>query len=862
MRISHSRIISALLVLTFSCQDISWANQDTLQAELRITRDDFKLAFDVACKVDKAKKIAELIDERAPEMTIEKIRALERSRADALKGVSFLKSGHKDEVLMQIGADPGVVLRYCLKDIGVSVPSGFISAEYWGLDTDYKDRKLSRQLILTRTLQGKLIINTKALPDAAALSWRTSSSGASPNGPSLYTHNFKRSRNPEVPPKVMRLMQELKALRPREKLDLLLQAHELDPKNIVVMNNIAQTCLTLRRYREAKEWANKSIQIAQNLPSQYRDFAIHNQSVAYGILSKLYLTLGRPQEALKAADEHIRLAPRGPIGYGQKASALLALGRPQEALKEADESIRLAPRDPIGYGQKASILLALGRPQEALKAADEHIRLAPRNPIGYGQKASILLALGRPQEALKAADEHIRLAPRGSIGYGQKASILLALRLKIFILEGKEEAEKFSQEQLKILSNQASQLEYYPSLLMSWLRRVADLTSQKVPRPHLFSDKRKEHILERHTLISGRFSGRGDAGLFPPNLNKEQITKLLSLTLEYAASMRELPEGKELEWWPEEVFIAYLHNTVSKELMRIEIIGDERGEVITAYPVLGPGVSYHNGLMPLPIDRQLLSTHIPLIWNKNSRQPINMRIGDSHYGFISMLNNPLLSGLHPIEREQLVWLITTEGEPCFESKEYFYYKYTVPFSAYRERLPVSTIFLKVGKESFDALDISDSVTEENRNVPSSQLTTGDVLPRDTPRTSTSGASPDGMSLYTPFVADEDEAILKKSMTELFTDIRALLDLFDRRTEPTKDSEKIEREVAVISGGLPAKAEALGAIRFSDAFKNNAARILEEKEEGETDLDVIKEKAISNIAVQTIFSRQETIRPPK
>jgi len=142
------------------------------------------------------------------------------------------------------------------------------------------------------------------------------------------------------------------------------------------------------------------------------------------------------------------------------------------------------------------------------------------------------------------------------------------------------------------------------------------------------------------------------------------------------------------------------------------VLGDKEGCVNTAYPTFGPGVTFRKGLSISRIDLLSLVPLSPVIWNRKSANPIRVRVGNSQSGFISILKNPLLSELSLIEKEQLIWLAVVEGEIYSEDENYWYYKYEIPFSNWKEKLPVSEIFFKVDKKSLNLIKILTSPSDE------------------------------------------------------------------------------------------------------------------------------------------------------
>ncbi|MDD4980955.1 MAG: ATP-binding protein, partial [Candidatus Omnitrophica bacterium] len=316
-----------------------------------------------------------------------------------------------------------------------------------------------------------------------------------------------------------------------------------------------------------------------------------------------------------------------------------------------------------------------------------------------------------PEEALIAAEKQISLAPNDPVGYGQKCNALLAIELQTLIIRGEEAARAFRNKQLKMLEGNSSY--QYRGILRQFNAR-----GNIYSKPAKIMNHSIEHILNEHMFLAQReFAGKGLTSFFPAQFRASEITRQLFAALKSAVSVRELPDGSTIGWWPEQCFVSYLQTDRSEELMRLLIVGDEQGNVVTAFPTFGPGVSYWQGQVLLPADMISLVPESPVIWNRKSRQPIRVL----SKWFKEMFNAPELSGLEYIEREQLIWLAVVEGEPVYEDEHYQYYRYKVSFSSWQERLPNTAILIKVSKESFTAVGILGSVPEFEISVPDRQV---------------------------------------------------------------------------------------------------------------------------------------------
>ncbi|NQT07285.1 MAG: UPF0489 family protein, partial [Candidatus Omnitrophica bacterium] len=458
--------------------------------------------------------------------------------------------------------------------------------------------------------------------------------------------------------------------------------------------NLSFILFNFGQLEEACEYAKRATELEPDSP------------VKHGNLCHILLALGRLHEARAAACKSIELDPDNPISYGHLCRVLLALGELEKARTAAEKYIKLAPDDPIGYGHFCNVLLALGKLDEACKAAGDHVKLNPNNPIGYIHLSEALLALGELEEALEATRKVIELEPDNPIGYMQESIVLHALGLRISILQGEEKARGFCRKNEEVTDYLADS--YSPSFI-HWLKGVID--TEEIPYPRGIPDGSKRHIIAEHLLTPESLPKRGTyTTFFPPGFTESNADRWLEAGLKNLSSIRDLPDGTKLDWWPKHILAAYFKSAEPEGLVRMTFLLDRRGNIVTAYPDFGPGVTHYKGMIPMSTESHRLVPHNLPIWNKDSRQPINVLVGNSERGFKAIFNSPLLSELEFIEREQLIWLAATEGEP-YQDDHYFYYKYTPDSATWRD---APTVFLKVSKESFRTLDILESIPDRAR----------------------------------------------------------------------------------------------------------------------------------------------------
>ncbi|MBP7055879.1 MAG: GNAT family N-acetyltransferase [Candidatus Omnitrophica bacterium] len=163
------RIVCIILIASFLAYDISWANPDALQIQLKSPKDDFRLTFEAKYLAERARDIAEFIESH-PHNTLADIALLENASDRMFDGTYFTvinTIAGPEEVRIavcmpdDIVKDNTVILRYYLKG-AESVPYGLVAASYFGFDKELKN--IRRQILITDSFHKKLISGVKALP--------------------------------------------------------------------------------------------------------------------------------------------------------------------------------------------------------------------------------------------------------------------------------------------------------------------------------------------------------------------------------------------------------------------------------------------------------------------------------------------------------------------------------------------------------------------------------------------------------------------------------------------------------------------------------------------------------------------------
>jgi len=134
---------------------------------------------------------------------------------------------------------------------------------------------------------------------------------------------------------------------------------------------------------------------------------------AGGILKRaeFLLEVDRPRDALLLLLDALRLEPENHRVLARIAAAHLALQDHREALKFANETVRVAPELEWGHRLRSIVLLHIGDKREAYRAAERAAQLDPENLLVLNQLFSVMRASGMRAEAWNVAHRMVNIGP-------------------------------------------------------------------------------------------------------------------------------------------------------------------------------------------------------------------------------------------------------------------------------------------------------------------------------------------------------------------------------------------------------------------------------------------------------------------
>jgi tetratricopeptide (TPR) repeat protein len=145
-------------------------------------------------------------------------------------------------------------------------------------------------------------------------------------------------------------------------------------------------------------------------------------AVGQNIRGDIFLKRGQHQDALKAFDAAIKLAPSAPEAYCNRGVVLELMGRLDEALAAHDRALRYRQDYATAHFNRGNVLKALGRADDAIAAYGRALAARAAYPEALVNRGSTLLAEGKALDALGDFGRAIALRPQMIAAHLGKAS--------------------------------------------------------------------------------------------------------------------------------------------------------------------------------------------------------------------------------------------------------------------------------------------------------------------------------------------------------------------------------------------------------------------------------------------------------
>ena len=119
---------------------------------------------------------------------------------------------------------------------------------------------------------------------------------------------------------------------------------------------------------------------------------------------------GRPAAPITAAEQEARgnQAFKAQINHG---TALLAQGKPDEALQALSEALKINPNDEDVHYDLGLVLTRLGRTAEAIEQYQQSLKIFPRYVEAHNNLGNLLMRAGRNDEAIQHFEQALQIMP-------------------------------------------------------------------------------------------------------------------------------------------------------------------------------------------------------------------------------------------------------------------------------------------------------------------------------------------------------------------------------------------------------------------------------------------------------------------
>ena len=210
--------------------------------------------------------------------------------------------------------------------------------------------------------------------------------------------------------------------RQRDAIPLLAQALALQPRDLRATCRMALCFIELKDPKQALQLIDTVLDSGDDWPFRLRALAL--------------IRLKRPNEAVAAAGEALRIAPNLFLTHLMLSHALLAQRKFRDALAAAEAALRLAPNSRDSNHARASALLGLGRLKEAERAFRATIALAPDWYAAHNDLGIALLRQRKPIAAAQAFLQALRLSPAEGVALRNIDVVLAPYRRMLFLAAG------------------------------------------------------------------------------------------------------------------------------------------------------------------------------------------------------------------------------------------------------------------------------------------------------------------------------------------------------------------------------------------------------------------------------------------
>ncbi|GAM27062.1 hypothetical protein SAMD00019534_102370 [Acytostelium subglobosum LB1] len=208
------------------------------------------------------------------------------------------------------------------------------------------------------------------------------------------------------------------------------RAFELDPNDLLALNNKAAVFMEQQRYDECIELCTSAIEKAREIRADYKirakiytrlgnaymkkddlDNALknYNHAIVEDKTADTIANLSRAEKLKKERTEKAYLSTELSLVAKNQGNEHFKKGEYPEAIKSFDEAVRRNPTDHTIYSNRSATYAKLTEYPRAIKDAEKCMELAPNFVKGYIRKANALFAMREYQNSLQICDQGLRV---------------------------------------------------------------------------------------------------------------------------------------------------------------------------------------------------------------------------------------------------------------------------------------------------------------------------------------------------------------------------------------------------------------------------------------------------------------------
>lgn len=191
----------------------------------------------------------------------------------------------------------------------------------------------------------------------------------------------------------------LKQSKAQEADELFVQAHQLNPNNLDVLNILGIRFYQKQDYKNALYFLKSARVIAPH------------SSHTLSNLGLVHIALLEFEDALECCDQAIEKSANIPEAHNNRGNALKGLARYQEAIKAYQQALTLRPNYAEALSNQGVVLLEQNMPEKAIQLFEKAITANPRLASAFNSLGNAFTQLGNQEGAFQSFERALEINP-------------------------------------------------------------------------------------------------------------------------------------------------------------------------------------------------------------------------------------------------------------------------------------------------------------------------------------------------------------------------------------------------------------------------------------------------------------------